>query len=144
MATRPRSLTYAQKLQDPRWQMKRLEIMKRAGSRCEWCGTDARAESTRRGGTPGLQIHHGFYGKSVEPWEYEDNTLYCLCDDCHEKAETARRAVYAELARIHPKHHRDVQLLLRQVQSVVKEGEASLSRANVQRVDQSDDDVIYL
>lgn len=136
--------SYREKLQDPRWQRKRLKIMERAGYRCEWCGTDAQLDSAKRGTVPGLQIHHGWYGKQVKPWEYEDDSLYCLCDPCHEQAETARRAVYAELGRIHPKHHRDVQLLLQQVQAAVAEDDESLGQATVQRADPETPRVIYL
>ncbi len=125
MARRP---TYRQKLQDPRWQKKRLEVMNRADWRCEWCGTDATSGRTR-----GLQVHHGWYGRDVEPWEYELEVLYCLCDGCHEAAETVLRVARCELARIHPRHHEHVVELLRQVQDVIADDESLLKKTNVER-----------
>jgi len=44
---------YWQKLQDPRWQRKRLEILNRAEFCCESCG-DTESQ---------LQVHHGYYEK---------------------------------------------------------------------------------
>jgi len=83
---------YWQKLQDPRWQRKRLEILNEAGFECECCG-DTESQ---------LQVHHGYYEKGKEPWEYEDETLWCLCDECHETAHQSRAFVYSELAKYFP------------------------------------------
>lgn len=83
---------YWQKLQDPRWQRKRLEILNRAEFCCESCG-DTKSQ---------LQVHHGYYEKGKEPWEYEDDTLWCLCNKCHEKAHEARKAVNFALATYDP------------------------------------------
>lgn len=83
---------YWQKLQDPRWQRKRLEILNRAEFCCEICG-DSESQ---------LQVHHGYYEKGKEPWEYEDDTLWCLCDGCHENAHRGLDAVYLELAKYKP------------------------------------------
>jgi len=65
---------YSDKLKDPRWQKKRLEIMQRDNFQCISCGD---REST-------LNIHHAVpYRKDTEPWEYENDELTTLCDDCH-------------------------------------------------------------
>jgi hypothetical protein len=66
---------YQELLKDPRWQKKRLEIMQKADFRCSECGSE---KST-------LNIHHGYYEKGKNPWEYSNSTLHCLCDDCHEE-----------------------------------------------------------
>jgi len=65
---------YTELLKDPRWQRKRLEIMERANFACEICDDN---ETT-------LHIHHGYYQMGVNPWEYHDETLHCLCEKCHE------------------------------------------------------------
>lgn len=65
-------MTYSEKLKDPRWQKKRLEVLERAGWVCEDCGTD----------TKQLEVHHPHYIKGREPWEY-DRSLMCLCSACH-------------------------------------------------------------
>lgn len=65
---------YWKKLQDPRWQRRRLEVLQRADFTCEQCGSK----------TETLHAHHKIYRKGREPWEYEDRELSCLCDTCHE------------------------------------------------------------
>jgi hypothetical protein len=66
--------TYWEKLRDPRWQRKRLEIMNRAGFKCEECGNDKET----------LNVHHLIYHKSFDPWDYSSSELKCLCERCHE------------------------------------------------------------
>lgn len=70
-------MTYSEKLKDPRWQQKRLEVMQSAGFKCQMCGD---AEST-------LHIHHVNYRKGAKPWEYELHELKCFCEHCHEQVE---------------------------------------------------------
>lgn len=60
-------------LRDPRWQVKRGEILKARNYRCEDCG----ATRTR------LEVHHGYYRVGRMPWEYPDAALHVLCSDCH-------------------------------------------------------------
>lgn len=64
---------YSEKLKDPRWQKKRLEVLERAGWKCQCCGDE--------GST--LHVHHLVYIKG-DPWESPDDTLECLCEECHE------------------------------------------------------------
>lgn len=90
--------TYYEKLRDPKWQRKRLEIMQRAGFSCEWCGDGAKT----------LHIHHGYYAKGHEPWDYGEDTLYCLCEVCHEKAEVNKHDIHIEIARVHPRDLREL------------------------------------
>ena len=33
----------------------------------------------------GLNIHHTYYTKECKPWEYENDSLVTLCEDCHKK-----------------------------------------------------------
>lgn len=63
--------TYAEKLLDPRWQKKRLEILQRDEWKCRYCGNN---EIT-------LHIHHEKYEK--EPWEVDSDYLKTCCKDCH-------------------------------------------------------------
>lgn len=64
---------YLEDLRSPKWQKKRLEIMQRAGWKCELC---INAEEN-------LQIHHKKYISGHKPWEYENDLLICLCESCH-------------------------------------------------------------
>jgi len=65
---------YSEKLRDPRWQKKRLEILERDGWMCQKCFDP---EST-------LVVHHRRYLPNIEPWDYPDDLLITLCEDCHE------------------------------------------------------------
>jgi len=94
-------VSYFDKLRDVRWQKKRLEILNRAGFACEWCG---RGEGLLRSGDL-LHVHHGYYVHGADPWDYEDSTLWCLCDSCHRQAEEVRGDLYREIAKVHPAHH---------------------------------------
>lgn len=66
--------TYAQKLRDPRWQKKRLEIMERDEFTCQICGCKDKT----------LNVHHRHYSRGREPWEYDGNALVTLCEPCHD------------------------------------------------------------
>jgi hypothetical protein len=68
--------TYSQKLKDPRWQKKRLEILNRDEWKCRYCGDKKTT----------LAVHHLEY--LGEPWEAPEDKLITLCEDCHHLAET--------------------------------------------------------
>lgn len=70
-------MTYSEKLRNPQWQKKRLEILSRDKFTCQLC-TDKENE---------LQVHHKVYKDGCEPWEYEDDNFITLCKDCHSKIE---------------------------------------------------------
>ena len=69
-------MTYQDKLKDPRWQRKRLEILKRDAWCCQVCND---AKST-------LHVHHLFYKNNLDPWDYNDKDLITLCDKHHKFA----------------------------------------------------------
>ena len=99
--------------------------MQESGFACDWCGNQSEE----------LQIHHGYYSKNSngtkrEPHEYPSDTLWTLCDSCHEKAEAARTAVYYELAKLHPRQHFHVRRLLQEVQQLVEENPGALAEAS--------------
>lgn len=89
MATRK---PYWEKLRDPRWQKKRLEIMERDKFKCCQCGD---MSST-------LNVHHGYYERGLDPWEYDDDTLWTLCERCHEDAGLELTFIHHLFATIHP------------------------------------------
>lgn len=92
MATTYQKSAYQQKLLDPRWQRKRLEILNRASFKCEMCGSDSDT----------LHVHHGYYERGLDPWEYESDTLHCLCAGCHDMAQDRLRDLHREIALIGP------------------------------------------
>lgn len=64
-------LTYSEKLRDPRWQKKRLEVMQRDGFKCQICGSiDIE-----------LHVHHKSYKDN--PWESDASELITYCKECH-------------------------------------------------------------
>lgn len=65
--------TYQEKLLDPRWQRRRLEILNRDEFTCKCCKN---REST-------LHIHHLVYNVNGNPWDVDDAGLITLCEDCH-------------------------------------------------------------
>lgn len=66
-------MTYSKKLLDPRWQKMRLEILQRDEFKCRHCSNDTKA----------LHIHHLYYKKFSDPWDYDSDALLTLCKDCH-------------------------------------------------------------
>ena len=85
--------TYVEKLRDRRWQARRLRVLNRGGFRCECCRRDDRS----------LHVDHGYYVPGREPWEYELETLHCLCDKCHAELTKVRRQVHRALGFLHPR-----------------------------------------
>ncbi|MDM8522799.1 hypothetical protein QUF80_05445 [Desulfococcaceae bacterium HSG8] len=64
---------YIEKLKDPRWQKKRLEIFGLDNWKCLVCGSSDKK----------LCVHHARYRVGREPWDHETNDLLTLCADCH-------------------------------------------------------------
>ena len=85
-------MTYSEKLKDPRWQRKRLEIMERDNFQCRFCDDNEKT----------LNVHHGYYEKGLDPWEYKENTLYTICIECHEWVQNILRDCHYETAQIEP------------------------------------------
>jgi hypothetical protein len=81
-----RQQAYLQKLRDPRWQKKRLEVMQRDGFTCQSCFD---SEST-------LHVHHRWY-VAGEPWDAPLDALVTLCEGCHENETEQRRETETHL-----------------------------------------------
>jgi hypothetical protein len=77
---KPTNMTYAEKLQDPRWQKKRLEIFERDSFACTFCGSKDHT----------LHVHHKYYRTGKEPWEYPDDCLKAVCKYCHQIIEQCK------------------------------------------------------
>lgn len=74
--------SYSEKLRDPRWQRKRLEILSRADFKCERCSDD----------TVCLHVHHREYRPNADPWDYSNDELQCVCENCHSKEHGITRS----------------------------------------------------
>ncbi len=92
------SSDYAEKLKDPRWQKKRLEIFQRDNWTCKKCG-----EKTKT-----LHIHHLLYIPRVEPWDIPSGFLVTLCEDCHgaKKEDGCDQGVCRECEYFEPEYGR--------------------------------------
>ena len=64
---------YLEKLQDVRWQEMRLRILDRDGWTCTRCEKKPKT----------LHVHHGYYEKGYDPWDYHPDTMMSLCPECH-------------------------------------------------------------
>lgn len=76
---------YSEKLKDPRWQKKRLEILERDEWACQYCDDK---EST-------LHVHHEKY-TAKEPWLEPNKNLTTVCHCCHQIVEKYKdgRTIY--------------------------------------------------
>ena len=66
-------MNYSDKLKDPRWQKKRLEILNRDRFTCLACGDTKNT----------LHVHHCYYVSKREPWDYPNESLLTFCAKCH-------------------------------------------------------------
>lgn len=83
---------YFELLKDPRWQKRRLEILKRDEWTCLDCGDD----------TKSLHVHHRYYQWGLNPWEYSDDALMTLCEPCHKRITAHGKLLKAALRKISP------------------------------------------
>jgi hypothetical protein len=72
--------SYSELLEDPRWQEKREEIIQRDNHKCMSCKN--KDEDAKQLGNY-LHVHHIVYKTGLKPWEYDNDDLITLCDDCH-------------------------------------------------------------
>jgi hypothetical protein len=94
-------MTYSEKLKDPRWQRKRLEILERDGFKCKHCQSEDKT----------LHVHHKLYRKGKMPWDYEDEVFITLCHECHESAEIRKESILLMVGR-YPSVDRTISTLL--------------------------------
>lgn len=78
-------LSYEDLLKTEEWRGKRQKILNRDNNKCVYCGK-----------THNLQVHHKYYSKypngfRVYPWNYPDDALITLCDECHKKVHGKKK-----------------------------------------------------
>ena len=74
--TTKKQAEYAELLKKPQWQKRRLQMLEKADWKCVECGAKEQQ----------LHVHHRRYIAGAKPWEYGDEDLAVLCEQCHEKA----------------------------------------------------------
>lgn len=82
--------SYFDLLTHPEWQEKCLKIMSDARFECSRCGDK---ETT-------LMIYHSYYEKGLAPWEYPDESLHCLCEECYKKAQELKTLIKRQFGKI--------------------------------------------
>ena len=75
---------------DSRWQQKRLEVMERDQWKCQSCHKGGEGVT--------LNVHHIYYEKGKDPWEYENDLLITWCEDCHTKRHKIQKNILRSLA----------------------------------------------
>jgi hypothetical protein len=81
---------YSEKIKNPKWQKKRLEVLNKANFTCELCHD---TEET-------LQVHHLQYLNGKEPWEYPLDNFKCLCATCHEAISIINWIDYKDIIKV--------------------------------------------
>jgi hypothetical protein len=79
---------YSDKLRNPKWQRKRLEVMQRDNFTCCLCG-DSETE---------LQVHHKSYEYGKEPHDYPLDNFQTLCKYCHDTVECFKKTGWRVLS----------------------------------------------
>lgn len=82
--------SYSEKLKDPRWQKKRLEILSRDNFTCRLCGDNKET----------LHVHHLKYYHGREPWDYEGRILLTECESCHKSEHESRQKAESDLIEV--------------------------------------------
>jgi|SRR6185437_10813230 len=82
-------MLYKEQLRHPKWQKRKAEILERDNYTCQ----NKRCQSTEKN----LQVHHLDYIQGLMAWEYPDDMLITLCEDCHD-AEKGREQLEKHLA----------------------------------------------
>lgn len=67
------TFSYNEILKDHRWIKRRNEILTRDKNTCQFCGAQDKY----------LHVHHKEYFDGFLPWEYQDDMLVTLCNECH-------------------------------------------------------------
>lgn len=67
-------MKYKKQLETLQWLKKKNKILERDKYECTKCGCKTN-----------LQVHHIYYVKDHLAWEYPNNALVTLCDNCHKK-----------------------------------------------------------
>lgn len=80
-------MSYSEKLRDPRWQRRRLEILERDCFTCVEC----RREDLE------LHVHHIRYIRGRDPWDYPEELLVTLCAECHDRIHAGEPLGYEAL-----------------------------------------------
>ena len=83
------SKSYREKLLDPRWQKRRLEVLNDHEWTCQKCCDTGET----------LHVHHKWY-EGINPWDAPNEALTVLCANCHKEETELWREVEPRLVRL--------------------------------------------
>jgi hypothetical protein len=63
--------------------------MNRDGFKCVSCGKEGEGVT--------LNVHHSYYKKGAELWEYDARSLVTLCDSCHESRHILQQEILSSI-----------------------------------------------
>lgn len=99
-------MDYKEQIKSPKWQKRRLEVMQKDNFTCQLCGD---TESM-------LNVHHLFYHRDRNIWEYEEWELITLCENCHKEEHSSMDDIINEIDSINQEVLRCEKLLLHLIQ----------------------------
>src|SRR5437016_1991470 len=82
--------SYSEHRRHPKWQKKRLKIVEAAGFKCQECGADDVI----------LNVHHSYYKNGRAVWDYPDESLKCLCENCHKKIQEIQNRLHQQINKL--------------------------------------------
>lgn len=86
-------LNYKEQLADSRWLKKKADILLRDNYTCQKCGAQSH-----------LNVHHLSYENGRLAWEYPNEQLVTLCEQCHAREHKTTRPYIGE---VYIYHHSD-------------------------------------
>lgn len=116
-------MTYSEKLRDSRWLEFRREFIdrrRRFRNGHDWC--DECGEETRGS----LHVHHRLYLTNNEPWQYEDEQLRLLCEECHDRIHAVEEQARNLIRRIPPHVCFEFKALLDELEDCFRLGDNTL------------------
>ena len=88
---------YAEQVKDPRWQRKKNSILERDGYMCRNCGNDKNT----------LHVHHQYYEFGKNIWDYPDESLITLCEDCHKEITQLDKQIKEGLRKVEASYSKE-------------------------------------
>lgn len=80
------------KYEDPMWIVRRRAILKRDNYKCTVCGSENN-----------LQVHHTYYIRGHELWQYPNDCFLTLCISCHYQYHLEHELIYLDKCPHKPK-----------------------------------------
>ena len=84
-------MTYREQIRSPKWIKFAAAFKEKHGWRCK-------ARGVAQGPRSELTVHHIYYVRAMYLWDYPEETLECLCWDCHQKRQLLQAELFLSLS----------------------------------------------